>query len=321
MASDLARLEEADATRIRKAQLFLSSISLHGATQAKQITPEKELSSGSEDEDERGSSSSPPPVERILFRELTQASDLVNTRILLCAPRAYPHAALSVLTTVSKKKTLPKTDDETKLQEVLHNQTWSYKHLVKPGCVLKFTAHKLDDPDLRHGKHQQVLQWLAYRVSVTQYAKSVDLKQELNMQFRELFPHVNITLTKLRSIKRAMFRFGYERCSLDVGTIALAHIFFEKLIVNCFLNKPNRKIFATLSLMLALKFNMEKDEVNDKIRMLREVIESEWKLSWRDVLEQEFAVFAALELHLHVSPAVVQEYVQRIAIDHDLNDL
>uniref|UniRef100_A0A3B5KGC4 Cdk5 and Abl enzyme substrate 2b n=1 Tax=Takifugu rubripes TaxID=31033 RepID=A0A3B5KGC4_TAKRU len=129
-----------------------------------------------------------------------------------------------------------------------------------------YDPNLLTNPQWPCGKHKRVLVFASYMTTVIEYVKPSDLKKDMNETFREKFPHIKLTLSKIRSLKREMRVVG-EDFGLQPVTIAMAFVYFEKMVLQGRLNKQNRKLVSAACILLAAKISsdLKKQEVKHLI--------------------------------------------------------
>ncbi|KAI9921574.1 hypothetical protein PsorP6_001361 [Peronosclerospora sorghi] len=184
-----------------------------------------------------------------------------------------------------------------------------------------YSSNFLDDPEFRQGRHRHVVRGdknLGPIVSsILLFVKPHDLKDELNQKFQEKhawwLQDPTLSLSKLRHLKREAIMCS-QRLNLEVATVALACVFFEKLVLQHYVSKVNRKLYMAVCFLLAVKFNepCASDERKRVIRRLLDDIDRVHALSSRDVLTAEFTVYAQLSFNLHVPIAEVHPHFVRL---------
>ncbi|XP_058143275.1 CDK5 and ABL1 enzyme substrate 2 [Dasypus novemcinctus] len=178
-----------------------------------------------------------------------------------------------------------------------------------PGDALEYNPNLLDDPRWPCGKHKRVLIFASYMTTVIEYVKPSDLKKDMNETFREKFPHIRLTLSKIRSLKREMRNLS-EECSLEPVTVSMAYVYFEKLVLQGKLNKQNRKLCAGACVLLAAKISS--DLRKNEVKQLIDKLEERFRFNRRDLIGFEFTVLVALELALYLPESQVLPHYRRL---------
>ncbi|XP_030631538.1 CDK5 and ABL1 enzyme substrate 1 isoform X2 [Chanos chanos] len=178
------------------------------------------------------------------------------------------------------------------------------------GDYREYDPNLLDDPQWPCGKHKRVLIFPSYMTTVIEYVKPSDLKKDMNETFKEKFPHIRLTLSKIRSLKREIRKLAQEECGYEEPTVAMAFVYFEKLVLQGKLNKQNRKLCAGACVLLAAKIggDLKKHEV----KLLIDKLEERFRVNRRELIAFEFPVLVALEFNLHLPEHEVMPHYRRL---------
>uniref|UniRef100_A0A3P9LWR5 Cdk5 and Abl enzyme substrate 1 n=1 Tax=Oryzias latipes TaxID=8090 RepID=A0A3P9LWR5_ORYLA len=178
------------------------------------------------------------------------------------------------------------------------------------GDIREYDPNLLDDPQWPCGKHKRVLIFPSYMTTVIEYVKPFDLKKDMNETFKEKFPHVRLTLSKIRSLKREIRKLAQDECGYEEPTVAMAFVYFEKLVLQGKLNKQNRKLCAGACVLLAAKIggDLKKQEV----KLLIDKLEEKFRVNRRELIAFEFPVLVALEFNLHLPEHEVMPHYRRL---------
>nr|BAE34486.1 unnamed protein product [Mus musculus] len=178
------------------------------------------------------------------------------------------------------------------------------------GDFMDYDPNLLDDPQWPCGKHKRVLTFPSYMTTVIDYVKPSDLKKDMNETFKEKFPHIKLTLSKIRSLKREMRKLAQEDCGFEEPTVAMAFVYFEKLALRGKLNKQNRKLCAGACVLLAAKVGS--DLRKHEVKHLIDKLEEKFRLNRRELIAFEFPVLVALEFALHLPEHEVMHHYRRL---------
>ncbi|XP_063315665.1 CDK5 and ABL1 enzyme substrate 2 [Pelobates fuscus] len=180
---------------------------------------------------------------------------------------------------------------------------------TEAGEDVEYNPNILDDPQWTCGKHKRVLIFASYMTTVIEYVKPSDMKKDMNETFKEKFPHVKLTLSKIRSLKREMRNMAAE-CNLEPVTVAMSYVYFEKLVLQGKVNKQNRKLCAGACVLLAAKISS--DFKKPELKHLLDKLEERFRTNRLDLVGFELTVLVAMELALYLPEAQVLPHFRRL---------
>ncbi|XP_029974602.1 CDK5 and ABL1 enzyme substrate 2 [Salarias fasciatus] len=175
--------------------------------------------------------------------------------------------------------------------------------------VTEYDPDLLSDPQWPCGKHKRVLVFASYMTTVIEYVRPSDLKRDMNETFKEKFPHIKLTLSKIRSLKREMRLVG-ESCGLQPVTVAMAFVYFEKLVLQGRLNKQNRKLVSAACILLAAKISS--DLKKQEVKHLIDKLEDCFRLSRKELISFEFIILVSLQMALYLPESTVLPHYRRL---------
>eukprot|EP00814_Leptocylindrus_danicus_P006195 CAMPEP_0116006350 /NCGR_PEP_ID=MMETSP0321-20121206/1681_1 /TAXON_ID=163516 /ORGANISM="Leptocylindrus danicus var. danicus, Strain B650" /LENGTH=890 /DNA_ID=CAMNT_0003474897 /DNA_START=161 /DNA_END=2833 /DNA_ORIENTATION=- len=148
----------------------------------------------------------------------------------------------------------------------------------------------------------------------------------------------SLTLSKIRNIKQEAL-LACNKANVEVSTVSLACVYFERLCLDCRVDKSNRRLVFAACLLLAFKINephvaivnKNEDEEQQENRKwvlyslvkqtakssnifasLLEFFTHEWQLSLKALYKSEWGVFVALGFSLHATPSQVAFHFRRL---------
>jgi len=171
-----------------------------------------------------------------------------------------------------------------------------------------YDPYFLDDPALQSGKERMVMNLPGLVASVLPYVRPRALKAQLNEQWAIKHQWVSrgLTLSKIRAAKASLLEWVLE-ANCEVSTAALAHVYFERLVLRRVVNKANRKLVAAVSLSLAAKWNEP-----ESLGTLLAAVERHYSIPRATVFRSEFSAYAELAFDLRLEPGDIFPHFSRL---------
>lgn len=216
---------------------------------------------------------------------------------------------------------------ELKIESPEKHRLWSRRRTgVSYGHLLavedNYDPNFLDDSNLKSGKARVVMHLPGFMETVISFVNTKDLKRELNEKFRMNHAWINptLTLSKIRRLRLKLADIVVEQ-QMEISTGALACVYLERLIYKGVVDRDNRKLIMSVCFVLAFKFNVEGGSRSEgsegptRLPGLCELftsLESHLGVRKKEILHNEFLVFANLDLGLSVTPVQIAHHLKHL---------
>ena len=170
--------------------------------------------------------------------------------------------------------------------------------------VYTYDPYWLENPERSTNNYKTDIVLPGLIVSFLEYENPESFKKDENEQFKEKWPEVDITLSKMKSIKRDLLKVA-EAKKLPTMVLCYAYCYYETLAFSKYINKTNRKLAAGACLLLAKKF------LFCNISILADLTEI-LRTSSRDIIVEEFKVLAALKFLLQYPESAIMPHYRRL---------
>ena len=152
--------------------------------------------------------------------------------------------------------------------------------------------------------------------SVISYTKPDELVKDMNRLFKqmairsdiELSVDPSLTLSQIKSLKRKIVKIGTDM-DLEKVTTASALVYFEKLCLNGVVSNSARRLYGAVCLFLASKLHEIK---GSNFKALCDYMHDILDIDFKDILDNEFNIFAQLEFELYLPYSELEYHLAKI---------
>lgn len=271
-----------------------------------------------------------------------QQQPITSSRLYFSRARSYPTSIMSVIkydTAREEAKLERKNYEDTRGLEVYEVPKRDWRGTSHRKAILEqkdedeeYKKHSywvergylhdpnyIDDPNMIHGAAKQVMLGEVKTgpmiSSIILFKNINELKEDLNEQFREEHPELPrfLTLSKIRKLKKSAL-LGALNLDIEVSTVAMACIYFERLCLKGVVTKFNRKLSMACCLLIAYKFNehITGSMYGTRMEALLRFIDTEYLIAKADVFKAELGVLVYLNFQLHLPHLHVFEIFKRL---------